>query len=233
MSNNDNTPTQPAVDNPPVAQEEVAAVAEYEAMTEDVGTIGDKLIDDVSLEANVASICKRTKLSRTVAKYIMGLTYIILGAVCIAIPKMIEDVLPYIVGSVLGVFAILRFIFAIIDKEYKHTNSNKTSSSLIMIGVSVMILVEHEWAHTFIPTVWGVWGLFEGAHAFNHALSRIANHERFFYFLTKGIIEVVVAFLLLYEPHQYGELHIIVFGISLVLDGLVALPFIHKFVTRR
>lgn len=233
MRMKDDIPNQQTNDTSPDSEQEIAAVAEYEAMPEDVGTIGDKLIDDVSLESNVATICKRTNFSRTVAKYIMGLTYVILGAVCIAIPQMIEEVLPYIIGSVLGVFAILRLIFAIIDKEYEHTNSNKTSSSLIMIGVSIMILIEHEWAHTFIPTVWGVWGLFEGAHAFNHAFSRIARHKRFFYYLTKGIVEVAVAFMLLYEPQQYGELHIIVFGISLVLDGLVALPFIHKFVTRR
>lgn len=213
--------------------EELAAAYAYEKPNDDLGTIGDRLVNDVSLEANVESICRRTALSQTVAKYLMGVTYIALGTVCVAIPRQIESILPYIVGSILGVFAVLRFIFAMLDKEYEHTQSNRTSSSLIMMGVSVMILVEHEWAHTFIPTVWGVWGLFEGAHAFNHAFSRIARHKRFLYYLVKGVTEVVVAFLLLYEPQQYGELHIIIFGVSLILDGVVALPFVHKFVTRR
>lgn len=205
---------------------------EEEPPRDDLGTFGDKVIDGVSLEAGVESICHRTKLPQAVAKYVMGITYIALGATCAAIPQRIESVLPYIVGGILGVFALLRFIFAMIDKEYVHTHSNKTASSIIMIGVSVMIIIEHEWAHSFIPTVWGVWGLFEGAHAFNHAFARMAKRRNFFYYLVKGVVEVVVAFLLLYEPQQYGELHIIVFGVSLILDGLVALPVVHKFVTR-
>ncbi|MGN0806558.1 MAG: HdeD family acid-resistance protein [Candidatus Coproplasma sp.] len=199
---------------------------------EDLGTFGDKVIDNVSLENNLETMCRRTKLPEAVARYIMGVVYIALGIVCAAIPRLIESVLPYVVGGIMGTFAIVRFVYAIIEKEYKRTNSNRTASSLIMLGVSIMIIIEHEWAQSFIPTVWGVWGLFEGAHAFNHVFARIAEHKRFFYFLVKGIAEVVVAFLLLYEPHQYGELHIIVFGISLIIDGVVALPFVHKFVTR-
>ena len=199
----------------------------------DITGFDDKFLENISVESNVEKVVKHTKLPESVVKYIMGIVYIVLGIVCAAIPKHIESVLPYVVGSILAAFAILRFIFAIIEKEYEHTHSNKTASSIILLGVSIMIIIEHEWAHSFIPTVWGVWGLFEGAHAFNHALSRIVRKKRFFYYLLKGIVEVVIAFLLLYEPHQYGELHIIVFGISLILDGIVVLPFIHKFLTRR
>lgn len=219
-----------------VAAADAAALQETETTEEvsrDLGTFDDNFLEAISVENNIEVVCKHTKLPAVFVKYFMGIVYIVLGAVCAAIPKQIESVLPYIVGGIVGVFSIVRFVFAMIDKEYEHTHSNKTASSIIMLGVSIMILIEHEWAHSFIPTVWGVWGLFEGAQAFNHALSRIAKHRRFFFYLVKGIVEVVVAFLLLYEPHQFGELHIIVFGISLIFDGLIALPAIHKFLTRR
>ncbi|MGN1103922.1 MAG: HdeD family acid-resistance protein [Candidatus Coproplasma sp.] len=202
-------------------------------ISRDITTFNDEFLENISVESNVEKVVKHTKLPQVVVKYIMGIVYIVLGSVCAAIPKHIESVLPYIVGSILGVFAILRFIFAMIEKEYEHTHSNKTASSIILLGVSIMIIIEHEWAHSFIPTVWGVWGLFEGAHAFNHALARIAKKRRFFFYLFKGIVEVVVAFLLLYEPQQFGELHIIVFGISLIFDGIIVIPPIHKFLTRR
>lgn len=198
----------------------------------DLGTFGDGIVEGFSVESNAQKVSKIIKIPESVAKYFIGVVYIALGVVCAVIPEKIEFALPYVVGSLLGVIAVVRFIYAIVEKEYISTQSNKTASSLILLGVSIMIFVEHEWAHTFIPIVWGVWGLFEGAHAFNHAFSRIARHKQFIYYLIKGITEVVVAFLLLYEPEQYGELHIIVFGISLILDGIVILPFVHKFVTR-
>lgn len=124
-------------------------------------------------------------------------------------------------------------MFALVTKEYRNTHTNKTAMSLILIGLSVMIILEHDWAHTFIPIVWGVLGLFEGAHAFNHALSRISRGMRSSYYIIKGVIEVVVAFLLLYKPEQYGELHIIVFGVSLMLDGITTVPIIKNFIARR
>ncbi|MGN0813135.1 MAG: DUF308 domain-containing protein [Candidatus Coproplasma sp.] len=219
-----------------IAATDAAAIQSAETTDEvvrDLDTFDDNFLETISVESNIEKVVNRTKLPALFVKYFMGIVYIVLGAVCAAIPKQIESVLPYIVGGILGVFSILRFIFAMIDKEYEHTHSNKTASSIILLGVSIMIIIEHEWAHSFIPTVWGVWGLFEGAHAFNHALSRIAKHRRFFFYLFKGIVEVVVAFLLLYEPHKFGELHIIVFGISLIFDGIIALPAVHKFLTRR
>lgn len=198
----------------------------------DIGTYGDHIIEDLSAEANVLKISKYTKMPLTVAKYVLSVLYIALGAVCAAIPAKIENALPYIVGGGLGALSLVQFIFAIVQKEYRKTQSNRTASSLILIGLSVMIIIEHEWAHTFIPIVWGILGLCEGAHAFNLALSRISRGLRSTYYIIKGIIEVVVAFLLLYRPEQYGELHIIVFGVSLIIDGIVTVPVIKKFVTR-
>lgn len=201
-------------------------------ISSDLGTFGDGIIESFSVESNAKKVSKITKIPKSAAEYFIGIVYIAFGVVCAVIPGKIEIALPYVVGSALGLISVVRFVYAIVEKEYLSTQSNKTASSLIMLGVGIMILVDHEWAHTFIPIVWGVWGLFEGAHAFNHAFARIARHKKFLYYIIKGVTELVVAFLLLYEPEQYGELHIIVFGISLILDGIVILPFVHKFVTR-
>lgn len=208
--------------------EEPSEEALEEISITDFGTYGDRIIDDFSVESQAKSANKHIKIPETAAKYILSVLYIALGAACAAIPARIESVLPYIVGGGLLAISLVRFIFAIIEKEYRNTKSNRTASALILIGLSVMILIEHEWAHTFIPIVWGVLGLCEGAHAFNHALSRISRGMRSSYYIIKGIVEVAVAFLLLYKPEEYGELHIIVFGVSLIIDGITTLPALKK-----
>ncbi len=214
----------------------VGAEPSEEALEEvsitDFGTYGDRIIDDFSVESQAKSANKHIKIPETAAKYVLSVLYIALGAVCAAIPARIESVLPYVVGGGLLAISLVRFIFAIIEKEYRNTKSNRTASALILIGLSVMILIEHEWAHTFIPIVWGVLGLCEGAHAFNHALSRISRGMRSSYYIIKGIVEVAVAFLLLYKPEEYGELHIIVFGVSLIIDGITTLPALKKLFTK-
>lgn len=199
----------------------------------DIGSYGDYLIEEFSVEANVHKVSKYTKMPQKVAAYMMAVVYLAVGVLCAVIPSRIEHSLPYIVGGALCLMSVVQFVFAIVRKEYKSTESNKTASSLIMLGLSVMIIIEHDWAHTFIPIVWGVLGLFEAAHAFNHALSRISRGMRSAYYIIKGIIELAVAFLLLYKPEQYGELHIIVFGVSLIIDGITTVPVIKKFVAKR
>lgn len=212
-------------DNDSVAHGEIAA--------SDIGAYGDFIVEEFSVESNVKKVSKYIKLPENAAKYILAVLYLAVGVLCVSIPERIEFALPYIVGGAMAAVAITQFIFAIVKKEYRSTHSNKTAGSLIILGLSVMIIIEHEWAHTFIPIVWGILGLLEGAHAFNHAISRISRGMRSAYYIIKGIIEVVVAFLLLYEPEQYGELHIIVFGVSLMIDGITTLPIIKKYVAKR
>lgn len=221
----------------PAAHELVGADSDFDddetAATAEIGSYSDLLIEGFSVESNVQKMVKYVRIPEKVAQYLFAVLYLVVGALCVAIPEKIEFALPYIVGGGMAAMSLVTFIFAIISKEYRSTHTNKTAMSFIMMGLSVMIILEHEWAHTFIPIVWGVLGLFEGAHAFNHALSRISRGMRSSYYIIKGIVEVVVAFLLLYRPEQYGELHIIVFGVSLILDGITTLPFIKNFVSRR
>lgn len=209
-----------------------SAHGEFAAAAE-IGSYSDLLIEGLSVESNVQKVVKYIRIPEKVAQYLFAVLYLVVGALCIAMPHHIEFALPYIVGGGMAAMAVVTFIFAIATKEYRSTHTNKTAMSVILLGLSIMIILEHEWAHTFIPIVWGVLGLFEGAHAFNHALSRISRGMRCSYYIIKGVIEVVVAFLLLYRPEQYGELHIIVFGVSLIVDGITTAPIIKKFVTRR
>lgn len=203
------------------------------AATAEVGSYSDLLIDSFSVESHVQKMVKYVRVPEKVAQYLFAALYLVVGVLCVVIPEKIEFALPYIVGGGMAAAALVTFIFALVTKEYRSTHTNKTAMSFILLGLSVMIILEHEWAHTFIPIVWGVLGLFEGAHAFNHALSRLSRGMRSSYYIIKGITEVVVAFLLLYRPEQYGELHIIVFGVSLILDGITTLPFIKKFLSRQ
>lgn len=196
------------------------------------GSYGESLIAQLSIEANLKKLVKYAKVPELVAHYLLATLYLTVGVLCIIMPEKIEIVLPYIVGGGMGAAALVSFIYAIVTREYRTTRTNKTAMSVIMMGLSVMIILEHEWAHVFIPIIWGVLGLFEGAHAFNHALSRISRGKRPAFYLIKGITEVVVAFLLLYRPEQYAELHIITFGFSLVFDGITVLPFISKYVAK-
>lgn len=208
-----------------------AGVKEEMAIADAV-SYGDFLIEEYSVEAGVKKVKKYTRLSENAVNYVFSAIYLIVGVLCVSITQYMLTALPYIVGSLMALMGLIQFIFAIKNKEYVQVQSNKTAGSLILIALAVMILVENEWAGTFIPIVWGIIGLVEGAHAFNHAFSRIARGMRCSYYLVKGVIEVVLAFLLLYEPAHHISLHIIVFGVELILDGITMFPPLKKVISK-
>ncbi|MDE6441502.1 MAG: DUF308 domain-containing protein [Clostridia bacterium] len=201
---------------------------------------GDAIIEGFSAHTNVHRMAKLTGLSQGVVTYIFAVIYFIVGVLCVTITDTITHTLPYIVGSMMIVIGIGQFIIALIRREYRQTKTNQTATSLIITALGVMIIIEHinpqsDWPITFISIIWGVLGLFEAAHAFNHALSRIANSERCVYYLIKGLIECIVAFMLLYQPdnHDIHRFHIIVFGANLIFDSITMLPPLKAFFTMK
>ncbi|MGN0818266.1 MAG: DUF308 domain-containing protein [Candidatus Coproplasma sp.] len=205
--------------------------AAADAATERIG-YGDFLIEEFSAESNIKKITKATHLSEMTVHYIMSVVYLVVGVVCVSLPGIIQSVFPYLVGGFMAAIGLGQFIFAVRAKEYVHTHSNVTATSLVMIALSILIMVEYEAAFTIIAIAWGLIGLMEGAHAFNHAFSRIARSERCIYYLAKGVIELVLAFLLLCDV-EHIQMHIIYFGINLVFDAVTMFPPVKAYLSRK
>lgn len=189
---------------------------------------GDFIIEEFSSDVNVPRVAKKTGISQEIISYIFAALYLIVGVLCVAATKQVQGIIPYIVGSVAVLAGLIRFITAIVRKEYRTVKTNQTASSLIFVALGIMIIVEHDWAITFISIVWGILGLMEAARAFNHAFSKIAASERCIYHIIKGIVEVVLAFMLLYEPDHHLETHIIVFGVQLIIDAVYMVPWVKR-----
>ncbi|MCD7728944.1 MAG: DUF308 domain-containing protein [Clostridia bacterium] len=189
---------------------------------------GDFIIEEFSSEVNVPRVSKITRLPRGVVTYIFSALYLAAGILCVVLTDTVQYVLPYIVGAAMVAYGFGRFIYAIVNKEYRTVKTNQTATSLIVLALGIMILVENDWALEFISIIWGVLGLFEAAYALNHAFSKIAASESCISHIIKALIEGVLAFMLLYEPSHHISLHIMVFGINLMLDALTMLPWVKR-----
>jgi len=201
-------------------------------------SVSDLIAEEIAAETNVSRIVRLTNIPEKIAVYIVAVAYFTLGVLCVSLYKYIAQYLAYIVGSLLVLIGVTGFIYALAHHEYRHTKTNHTAAFLIMTALGVMIICQKidpdNDPITMIAIVWGVFGLFEGGHAFNVAFKRIANSERCAYYLLKGIAECAVGFILLYSPANVGAhyLHVIVFGISLILDSVTMMPKIKEFLTK-
>ena len=221
------------------ADDTAAALDEAENEHARTDSYGDFIIEEFSAESNANRVARITKLPKNAATYCVAAVYLIVGVLCVSITEHITEVLPYIVGGMMVVVGLVNFIVAIVRKEYRHLKTNRTATSLIVVALGVMIIIQKLDPDNdpvmLISIVWGILGLFEGAHAFNHAFKRIANSERCIYYLIKGIIECAVAFMLLYQPDSERAhfLHIMVFGANLIFDAITMIPQVKNFLAMK
>ncbi len=215
------------------------SMSEEEA--EKSASAGDNMIEMLSAESNMGRVLRIVKIPGHVLTYIFAIIYATLGIVCIATPSTVINVLAYIVGGVMVVIGVVQFISAVMSGEYKQTKTNTTATSVIIAGLGVLFICQQatdpagETAIVLISVLWAVLGLFEVAHLFNHAIKRIANSERFVYYVIKGIIELIVSFTLLWAPSNADahEFHIIMFGVSLLIEAVTMIPQIKAVVTAK
>ncbi|MBO5327695.1 MAG: DUF308 domain-containing protein [Clostridia bacterium] len=193
---------------------------------------GDFLVEEFSHHNNFERVSKYVNLPHHVLKYVFAVIYFIVGVVCIAFNSTVSTVLPYIVGGVMVLGGVAKFLKGIIKKDYLKPKKN-VATSIIFAALGVMIIIEAQsgWSMQLIAAVWGVFGLMEGGHALNKMIVKIHNGEPFIYYVIKGIVECVLAFLLLHDP-THIETHIIVLGINMIFDAITMLPQFKKFVNK-
>ncbi len=229
------------VDMESIEREAELALADAEALEgqEHSASYGDMIIEELSAESNARRVSAIVKKGKYTASYVVSAIYLIVGVLCVTITDRITEILPYVVGSMMLFIGVVRFIIAIARHEYRQIKTNQTATSLIVAGLGAMIIMQeidatNDSAIMLISVVWGILGLFEGAHAFNHAFMRLANSERCIYFIIKGLLECVVAFMLLYRPdsHEIHRFHIMVFGVNLIVDAITMIPQVKAFLTK-
>lgn len=225
-----------ANDAPSVTKENDGETAVTDALA--VENVPELMVEALSAEHNVSRLAFITKLPKNIATYIVAAIYFIVGVLCVSVTRHITVALPYIVGAIMMLVGISGFIISLVHRDYKSVKTNKTATFLLALGLGILIIFEEFDPKSdpimLISIIWGVFGLFEGAHAFNHAITRIANSERCVYYIIKGIAECVVAFMMLYRPesHETHFFHIVVFGISLIIDAVTMIPKIKEFLSK-
>jgi uncharacterized membrane protein HdeD (DUF308 family) len=189
---------------------------------------GDFVVEEFSTTSLAPHFTKLVKLPHNLTSYLFAVIFVTFGILCVAITAKVQLAFPYIVGGVMIFYGLVKLVVGIINKEYREEHTNGTIASVIFIALGIMIIVEdYDWDMVFIAVVWGVIGLIEGAHALKRAFDKILKGQRCVYYILKGCVELVLAFLLLHD-FEHISTHIIVFGVQLIFDGITMLPQVRR-----
>lgn len=153
-------------------------------------------------------------------KFIIQIILIIVGLVHIIFASYLKEKLAIITGITTINISIINLIRNIKDKEYKTLETMKIPENIVVMILGIMTLFKHDNAISFIAIVWGISGLSKGIKELNVATFNKLNNKKFIGKFIHAIIETSLSILLVFNPFEKVEEHIIILGIEMIIIAL-------------
>ena len=128
--------------------------------------------------------------------------------------------IPIIIGTIIIIMSVISIIISIMKKEYKTLETNILASGIVSFLLGIMVLINNQNSIPFIAIVWGILGLKKGVKGLNIALYNKANKKKYIIELIHSIIETILSILLIFNPFEKFEEHLIILGIEMIVSSL-------------
>ena len=190
---------------------------------------------------------ERGRVALAVVATVATLLLVAVGVLCVAIPQTIVHVLPYLLGSVMALAGIAGVALALrespdaagdeaaraaaesdddlVEDAPKHhlvkEGPRGIGASFVLSILGLFSIVCGEQSIGFLGTAWGLVSLYKVGGEFDEALGlwRQKKHVAVVSVLF-GALELVLALLLILNPFENIDHHVIVLGIELVMYPL-------------
>ena len=153
-------------------------------------------------------------------KMIRRIANIILGIFIIAFSSTLMNQIPIILGIITIVFSSIELIIQIKKKDYEKIEDIHMGNNIIFIILGIMILLNNQNAIPFIAMIWGISGLRSGIKGLNIVIYNKINEKKYVPELIHAIIETFLSVLLIFNPFEKFEEHLIILGIQLIANSL-------------
>lgn len=153
-------------------------------------------------------------------RFTIQIILIIVGLVNIIGASFLKEKLSIVTGITTIIISIINLIRNTRKKTYKTLDTIKIPENIVTIILGIMMLLKQENAISFIAIVWGISGLRKGIEEFNVVIFNKMNNKQFVAELIHASIETILSILLVFDPFEKVEEHIIFLGIEMVISAL-------------
>ena len=151
---------------------------------------------------------------------LLSFILIVTGLIHIIFASYLKEKLSIITGITTINIALINTIRNIKNKEYKTLETMKIPENIVVMILGIMTLLKKNDAISFIAIIWGISGLRKGIKGLNVAIYNKVNNKRFVGELIHAIIETLLSILLVFNPFEKVEEHIIILGIEMIIMSL-------------
>ena len=153
-------------------------------------------------------------------KFSIQIILIVVGLIHIIFADYLKEKLTIITGITTINISLINLIRNIKKKEYKTLDTMKIPENIAALLLGIMTLFKGQNAISFIAIIWGITGLRKGVKGFNIALYNKVNNKQYIGKLVYAIIETALSILLVFDPFEKVEEHLVILGFEMIIIAL-------------
>ena len=153
-------------------------------------------------------------------KFSIQIILIVVGMIQIIFADYLKEKLTIITGITTINISLINLIRNIKKKEYKTLDTMKIPENIVALLLGIMTLFKGQNAISFIAIIWGITGLRKGVKGFNIALYNKVNNKQYIGKLVYAIIETALSILLVFDPFEKVEEHLVILGFEMIIISL-------------
>lgn len=153
-------------------------------------------------------------------KFSIQIILIVVGMIHIIFADYLKEKLTIITGITTINISLINLIRNIKKKEYKTLDTMKIPENIAALLLGIMTLFKGQNAISFIAIIWGITGLRKGVKGFNIALYNKVNNKQYIGKLVYAIIETALSILLVFDPFEKVEEHLVILGFEMIIIAL-------------
>ena len=151
------------------------------------------------------------------SEYTSALLLIVLGVACLLFTGHVHALLPFVLGWMTSAIGALAIGKAIQTQEYRTGKGGTLAMGIILLLLGLIIVLHRENSDAFIGVVWGLLGLIKGGRSLEGAICALFAGGRFMLSLLTAGTELLLGFMLIFDPFGKVETHIAILGVELLV----------------
>lgn len=140
----------------------------------------------------------------------------LLGTLCLGLAPVMAPFTARLAGLVLVVLGLEQSVEGFRRKTYRNPSKVQPSLGMIEMGVGMIPLLRGGSALILICAVWGVFGLFQAAHALNHVICAASQKRLSWWKAVVAVLEIWLALELIFSSGEAIILHVRLLGLELL-----------------
>lgn len=148
----------------------------------------------------------------------------VLGVILLAVPDLSATILCRLGGVIMILFGVVKIVGYCSKDLYRLAFQFDLASGILLIALGLLLIVRTNSMITILCTIMGIYVLADALLKIQIAIdSKIFGIQKWWLILSAAILTGIAGFLLIFRPSESTRIVMVLFGLTLLTEGILNL----------